>query len=208
MITPVAMPQMGLEVAEGVVVAIHVAVGARVAEGDPLLELETDKALSDVDAPRDGIVQSVEVQVGDTVAIGDTLLLLADDLGRSRAGRSRGAGRTIPPGREPAGPAASPAPSAAAVPAAPAGRGTSNAAAAPDLRDGRLRAAPVARRAAERLGVSLDELVGTGPSGRITLKDVERHPSARLAPAAATPPALAEQSVEPLSGPRRRSRGA
>src|ERR1700686_4491382 len=80
MITPVAMPQMGLEVTEAVVAAIHVAVGARVAEGDPLLELETDKALTDVLAPRGGLMRSVEVQVGDTVAVGDTLLLLADDL--------------------------------------------------------------------------------------------------------------------------------
>ena len=41
------------------------------------------------------------------------------------------------------------------------------------LRDGRLRAAPVARRAAERLGVTLAEVTGTGPRGRITLRDVE-----------------------------------
>jgi pyruvate dehydrogenase E2 component (dihydrolipoamide acetyltransferase) len=211
MITPVAMPQMGLEVTEAVVAAIHVAVGARVAEGDPLLELETDKALTDVLAPRGGLMRSVEVQVGDTVAVGDTLLLLADDLADDPA--QDDPAQDDPAQDDPAQDdpaegsrpvlAASAAPSATAVPTAPAGRGTSDAAAAPDLRDGRLRAAPVARRAAERLGVSLHEVVGSGPLGRITLSDVERHPSARLAPAAATPPALAEQSVEPLSGPRR-----
>ena len=196
MITPVAMPQMGLEVTEAVVAAIHVAVGARVAEGDPLLELETDKALTDVFAPRGGLMRSVEVQVGDTVAVGDTLLLLADDLADDPAQDDPAEGsRPVL--------AASTAPSAAAVPTASADRGTSDAGAAPELRDGRLRAAPVARRAAERLGVSLHDIVGSGPLGRITLSDVERHPSARLAPAAATPPALAEQSVEPLSVPRR-----
>jgi pyruvate dehydrogenase E2 component (dihydrolipoamide acetyltransferase) len=196
MITPVAMPQMGLEVTEAVVAAIHVAVGARVAEGDPLLELETDKALTDVLAPRGGLMRSVEVQVGDTVAVGDTLLLLADDLADDPAQDDPAEG-----GRPVLG--ASAAPSAAAVPTTHAGRGTSDAAAPPDLRDGRLRAAPVARRAAERLGVSLHDVVGSGPLGRITLSDVERHPSARLAPATATPPALAEQSLEPLSVPRR-----
>ena len=179
MITPVAMPQMGLEVTEAVVAAIHVAVGARVAEGDPLLELETDKALTDVFAPRGGLMRSVEVQVGDTVAVGDTLLLLADDLADDPAQDDPAEGSRLVL-------AASTAPSAAAVPTASADRGTSDAGAAPELRDGRLRAAPVARRAAERLGVSLHDIVGSGPLGRITLSDVERHPSARLAPAAAT----------------------
>ena len=52
MITPVVMPQMGLEVSEGVVAAIYVAEGDRVSEGHLLLELETDKALTEVVAPR------------------------------------------------------------------------------------------------------------------------------------------------------------
>src|SRR3981081_3555579 len=71
-ITPVVMPQLGLEVTEGTVAAIHIAVGGRVAEGDPLLELETDKALTDVVAPRAAVLRSVDVQIGDTVAIGAT----------------------------------------------------------------------------------------------------------------------------------------
>ena len=47
----VVLPQSGLEVSEGTVVALDVAVGDRVAEGEPLLEVETDKALSEVVAP-------------------------------------------------------------------------------------------------------------------------------------------------------------
>ena len=77
--TPVVMPQMGLEVTEGIVAAIHVAVGAAVSEGDLLVELETDKALTEVVAPRDGIVQSIEVEAGDTVELGATLVVLAGD---------------------------------------------------------------------------------------------------------------------------------
>jgi pyruvate dehydrogenase E2 component (dihydrolipoamide acetyltransferase) len=171
-ITPVVMPQMGLEVTEGIVATIHVARGTRVAEGDLLLELETDKALTDVVAPRGGLVQSIEVEVGDTVELGATLVVLADEEGEEVV--------------------------ATAEAAADDGLAASSPEPAPPPPPGeRLRAAPVARRAAERLGVALAEVTGTGPRGRITLKDVE---SAAAAPSGngAAPPAL-----EPLNGTRR-----
>lgn len=141
MITSVVMPQMGLEVTSGIVAAVHVAVGARVAEGDSLLDLETDKALAEVVAPHDGVVRAVEVDVGDTVPLGATLILLSGG------------------GEE-----------AAEEPEAVAARATS----APRTADGRVRAAPVARRAAAYHGVALETVEGTGPRGRITLRDVER----------------------------------
>src|ERR1700737_500659 len=143
-ITPVVMPQLGLEVTEGTVATIHVAVGERVAEGDPLLELETDKALTDVVAPRAAVVRSVEVQIGDTVALGSTLVVLADEVGE-------------------------------AIGATMSGSDTM-----PSVADARVRAAPVARRAAVQLGVALGDVPGTGPRGRITLKDVERAAGAQL----------------------------
>src|SRR5262245_35862751 len=70
------MPQMGLEVTEGTVVALHVEAGATVAEGDALLEMETDKALTDVVAPHDGVLVEFVVAEGDTVEIGATLARL------------------------------------------------------------------------------------------------------------------------------------
>src|SRR5438105_15562903 len=75
------MPQLGLEVTEGTVAAIHVGVGTSVAQDEPLLELETDKALTDVVAPRAGVVARIEVALGDTVAVGATLIVIADELG-------------------------------------------------------------------------------------------------------------------------------
>ena len=182
------MPQLGLEVTEGVVTAIHVADGARVAEGDVLLELETDKALTDVVAPRDGVAASIEVQVGDTVEVGDTLVILADD----------------PPGEGELSPIAL-SPSNVDTPLPPRGIDGSFAVAADDgVGDDRLRAAPVARRAAERLGVSLSDVAGTGPRGRITLKDVEQHASMH-APTSVThaPVAPIGEQLEALNPVRR-----
>ncbi|MEV4420976.1 biotin/lipoyl-containing protein, partial [Patulibacter sp. NPDC049589] len=78
MITPVVMPQLGLEVTEGVVVELFVQPGAVVAKDEPLMELETDKASTDVVAPRDGVLRAFSVAVGDVVPVGDVLALLAD----------------------------------------------------------------------------------------------------------------------------------
>ena len=92
MITTVVMPQMGLEVTEGTVATIHVAVGAQVTEGDLLVEVDTDKALTDVVAPHAGIVRAVEVGVGDTVPLGATLVLLAGPGETAEAGEAESAG--------------------------------------------------------------------------------------------------------------------
>jgi pyruvate dehydrogenase E2 component (dihydrolipoamide acetyltransferase) len=159
-VTDVVLPQMGLEVSEGTVVTLHVAIGARVAHGDALIEVETDKALTDVVAPHDGVVLNFAVDVGDTVAVGATLVLLGDDDDASVA-----ADDTAGADSEPL---------LAGVGAGPP----------------RLRAAPVARRAAQQLGIALEEIAGTGPRGRITLGDVEQAARER-------DPGLAQPTVEP-----------
>jgi pyruvate dehydrogenase E2 component (dihydrolipoamide acetyltransferase) len=183
-LTDVVLPQMGLEVVEGTVVTLHVEVGAAVAEGDPLVEVETDKALTDVVAPRDGIVVGYAVEVGATVGVGATLLRLGDHAEDGEA----------------------PAEAAALEPVAAAvgGDGASAAAPAETAAGGthRIRAAPVARRAAAHLGVALDGVAGTGPRGRITLDDVERAARERSA-APLPPPAAPGERLEPMSATRR-----
>jgi len=217
-ITTVVMPQMGLEVTEGTVATIHVAVGAHVTEGDLLVEVDTDKALTDVVAPHAGIVRAVEVGVGDTVPLGATLVLLA------------GAGETAEAGEaESAGSAREAVPEAAAEPAGGlqeraeaggpgGGQATvtaSRPATASRTADGRVRAAPVARRAAAQLGVDVEAIEGTGPRGRITLRDVEQaaangaaasssHPATAPAPAPpSATPAATHASAPPAPGTRR-----
>jgi pyruvate dehydrogenase E2 component (dihydrolipoamide acetyltransferase) len=176
-VTPVVMPQAGLEVTEGTVTAVHVAVGDAVSEGDPLLEVETDKALSDVVAPRDGVVVALDAQVGDTLPVGAVLVRLADGAGEAPAADPAEGAAADPAEGAAADPAEAAAAAAAAAPATAvqARRGTGSAAppasAGPN---GRLRAAPVARRAAARHGIALETVRGTGPRGRITLADVER----------------------------------
>src|SRR4051794_13644292 len=169
---------MGLEVVEGTIVSFHVAVGATVAEGDPLVEVETDKAITDVVAPRAGVVVAFLVQEGDTVEVGAPLVQLGDSA-------------------DDHAPAAESAPAEPVAVAASAGNGAT--AAAPPAEKGahRIKAAPVARRAARQLGVALEDVTGTGPRGRIVLADVERAAGdqpdgdGRLEPMSATRRAIA-----------------
>jgi pyruvate dehydrogenase E2 component (dihydrolipoamide acetyltransferase) len=194
-ITEIVMPQMGLEVTEGTVVELLAAVGEEVGEGQPVIVISTDKADADVMAPRDGVVREILVELEQTVEVGVAMMLIADSADEPLGdGEVRGeASGTMPAetvdapdgsagGNEPEAPAA----------AQPVGGNGS----AP-----RLRAAPIARRAAAKLGVDLAAVQGTGPSSRITLKDVEAAaaaPAAQAAPAAASAPGPGFEAFSPL----------
>ncbi|MGE0068215.1 MAG: dihydrolipoamide acetyltransferase family protein [Solirubrobacterales bacterium] len=182
MSTAVVLPQMGLEVTEGLVTALTVAVGDSVAEGDVIAEVETDKAIAEVPATLAGTVLAIDVEVGETIAVGATILRLGAP-GENGEPVAAAVG-------SPAAAAASSAPTATATAAAT----TTTVPAATGNGSGRRRAAPIARRAAERLGIPLERVTGTGPGGRITLGDVERE--AEAAPTASPAPASAPAEGE------------
>jgi pyruvate dehydrogenase E2 component (dihydrolipoamide acetyltransferase) len=209
LITEVVLPQMGLEVAEGVVLVLPVEVGTTVAEGDVVAEVETDKAIAEVAAPRAGVITSIEVAVDDTVPIGTVLVRIGDSA--DEVGEPVAASPTTPATEPADAEAAADADAAGGPVAAPAATPSSSNggdAAAPNG-NGRRRAAPIARRAAAAHGIDLQLVTGTGPSGRITLGDVERaiadgtQAPAKGAPAAtprSTPPGGGR--LEPLSATR------
>jgi pyruvate dehydrogenase E2 component (dihydrolipoamide acetyltransferase) len=190
-ITAVVMPQMGLEVSEATVLEVLVAVGAQVGQDDPLLEIETEKATTEVVAPRAGFVLAFDVEPGQVVPVGATMARIGD---RADEPLTEVVAESAPAadGVEAVAPAASVA----------AANGSTATAAAPATR---LRAAPVARRAAATLGVALESLTGSGPRGRITLDDVQAAAGAQAAPVAATaaPTPDGGAALEPLSGVRR-----
>jgi pyruvate dehydrogenase E2 component (dihydrolipoamide acetyltransferase) len=187
LVSDVVLPQMGLEVSEGTVTAVLVAVGDAVAEGATVAEVETDKAIAEIAAPRAGVITSIEISVGDTIPVGEPLMRIGDSADETEAS-SEPATRVeracdIDHSRE---------------------GSKSQAVTAPV--NGRRRAAPIARRAASESGISLEELVGTGPGGRITLGDVEGAVAARGSSAeGAAAPVQASSSgerLEPLSATR------
>lgn len=199
------MPQMGLEVTEATVVDVLVAVGEQVAADVPLLELETDKATIEVTAPHDGYVTAIDVTVGQVVPIGARLAAIGDTADEEDTGPAQSAtAATAASASEPIEPAT----------ADTEIRNTRTTEASAATSAGRLRVAPVARRAALRMGIELEQLQGTGPRGRITLRDVEAAAArasqprngtsgASAAPVPVTSPVVGGGELEALSGMRR-----
>ena len=175
--TAVVMPRLGESIVEGTIVRWLVRPGDPVRRGQNLAEVETDKATSEIPAPRDGVVRALCFPEGTTVEVGATILELEGGEARKDAAPALAA----PP--VPSAPAPS-APAAAGLERLPSQR------LAPRLIDPAgwpLRSSPAVRRLARQHGLDLQRLEGSGRGGRITRADVLRHLEAGAAPQSAPP---------------------
>jgi pyruvate/2-oxoglutarate dehydrogenase complex dihydrolipoamide acyltransferase (E2) component len=158
----VTMPQMGVSVAEGTVVAWRVAVGDRIEADETICEISTDKIDTEVPAPVGGVVAEILVPVESTVAVGTALARIASD---GRAG-------DVPVPAE--APAATPAPpqpdDAPGLGVGPAPREADEV--VPRGNGAARRYSPVVQRIAAEEGINLDEVAGTGRGGRVRKQDV------------------------------------
>jgi pyruvate dehydrogenase E2 component (dihydrolipoamide acetyltransferase) len=170
----IVMPALEMAQETGKLLAWRKNEGEQVTKGEPLLEIETDKAVVEVEAPGDGFLAGVTAQIGDEIPVGQTIAWLVKP------------GETPPSGKETKYPStrATTAPdrvSSAAPPAA-----DRHAVSTPQI-------SPKARRLAKELSVDFAQIPGTGPGGVITAEDVQAF-------AAAKPPCPAAISAaEPLS---------
>ncbi len=184
---PIKVPGVGESVTEGILSRWLKPDGAAVKKGEPLFELETDKASQEVRAEADGTLQIQEAE-GNTVAIGTTVGVI-DTEAAPRAAAA------------PAGP----------PPVAPAPE-RETAAATPHGGDGASGVSPAVRRIATEEKVDLSRVEGTGPGGRVTKGDViaqlEAAPAPTPAPAAPPPPPPppSPAPVLAVSGSRRETR--
>lgn len=144
------------------VIGILVSVGDVIAEEDPLVELESDKATMEVPSPAAGKVVEIKVNEGDKVSEGALLLILEGE----------GAGDAPAPAAAPA--AAAPAQAAAAAPAP----------VVTDAGFGKAHASPSVRAFARQLEIDLAKVNGTGRKGRILREDVTAMLKSSTAPAA------------------------
>ena len=185
----VTMPQMGVSVAEGTVVAWRVEPGDRIEADATICEISTDKIDTEVPAPATGVVTEILVPIGETVEVGTVMARIAvGGEGGSRPEPLDGGGAGAPSG----GPQAQPldggdAGPAAAEPSSPSAPPTSRPApaptpatpAAPDLGaaeqaggNGHRRYSPVVQRIAAEHGIDLSQVPGTGRGGRVRKQDV------------------------------------
>ncbi len=165
------LPRLGETMTEGTIIAWQKQPGERFRRGEPLLDLETDKMAVEVPALEDGEMVAHLVAAGDVVAIDAPIATVrgAEDgvavvapaaNGTSPEAAPAKTSEEAPPSSPPAGVTTVPATSAAASSPTPP-ETTSSPSSRP-------RSSPAARRLAQRLGVSLRDLRGSGPRGRVT----------------------------------------
>jgi pyruvate dehydrogenase E2 component (dihydrolipoamide acetyltransferase) len=165
----VTMPRLSDSMEEGTVLAWRKQVGEEVAVGEEIVEIETDKANMGYEADVAGTLLEILVGENETAPVGAVIARVGDP---DAAGDDKG------PAPQAAGPvtAADPPPppvaeaSSGVVP--PAAPPAAPASAANGTGSGRVKASPLARRVAARLGVDLTSLAGSGPAGRIVKRDV------------------------------------
>lgn len=195
------LPDLGEGLHEAEVVRWLVDEGASVKQDQGVLEVETDKAITEVPAPATGVIRGFSARPGDTVKVGDVLFSV-----ETGADGEAGTPAAVPVAAAPSTPAAAPVVVAEA-----------NGDQATPRVGGAARATPVVRKLARELGVEIEVVAGTGPDGRVLAADVERAATGGPAEAAAdpTPPPVSAPRVRvartgsdeeqiPLSGIRRR----
>src|SRR5215471_4495832 len=195
------LPELGENVHGGDVLRVLVKTGDSVKAEQPVLELETDKATIEVPSSVEGTVGEVKVKPGEKVKVGQTIFTLSGN-GAAAAkpeaeSRKPAADSRQPEAEQP--PADSRKPEAAGSPAPIARQPEDEIVDAPKPRRGEVvdigrgpraaaqgpasqaesgpapAAAPSVRRVARELGVDIRQVTGTGPSGRITVEDVQAY---------------------------------
>jgi pyruvate dehydrogenase E2 component (dihydrolipoamide acetyltransferase) len=175
-----ALPDLGEGLTEGEVARWLVVEGQEIAEDDPLVEIQTDKATVEIPSPCAGTVLRILVPEGEVVPVGTVLVVVGapdEEVPAPAAGR----GEKQPSDK------VSQAGAAAAGPGPPPAR--------------RVQASPLVRKIAAELGVDLGAVTGSGPGGRITEADVRA--AADRAGAVAEAAGAGEDRRIPLRGIRR-----
>jgi pyruvate dehydrogenase E2 component (dihydrolipoamide acetyltransferase) len=198
MASVVRMPSVLAGATEAAIANWLVAPGDTVAVGDPIAEIETEKALVEYSAERAGVIGRIVLAAGDTGEIGAPIAVLVGE-GETDADidAALGGEATVT-----AGTSALVAPQEAEVAtgvdgaARPDGAERGGGAAAQPAPRGRVFASPIVRKIAGEKGIDLASIAGTGPNGRIVRRDlerlaVERRPAGPEVPAPVTAPAPA-----------------
>ena len=165
--TAVIMPKVDMVMEHGTIVRWLHREGESITAGEPLFEIETDKATMEVEAPASGVLGPIRAGPGETVPVATVVAVI------------------LAPGEEAAAIDAPPADRAAA-PSPPSLVATAPGTAATQGR--RPPATPLARRLARKHGLALEAVRGSGPGGRIQRRDIEAHLAAHNGGAQITPP--------------------
>ena len=173
------LPALAENVDKVTVTRVMVAVGDTVRKDQPVMEIETDKASTEVPSAVAGTVTEIKAREGQPLRVGDVVLVVSDN------------------GAAPAEPVAKPAPVKAEAPTpapAPVQRPAAPVVASPvsTASVSPIPASPSVRRLAREIGIDVSVVAGTGPGGRVTMEDVKAYsrqarPASRQAAAVSAP---------------------
>ncbi|CAJ1579862.1 dihydrolipoamide acetyltransferase family protein [[Mycobacterium] wendilense] len=179
MATVVRMPEVLADTSEATIQSWLVAVGDEIAIGDPIAEIETDKAVVEYAAEVAGILSQLLVEPGTSTAVGNPIAVVTSP-GEDDADIDPGLGAAATP--------LEPASSTATAKGEEEATGEEAKPEPVEAPGRRMFATPLVRKIAREKGIDLTEVTGTGPGGRIVRRDVDRLPERR--PAVVPPPAL------------------
>jgi pyruvate dehydrogenase E2 component (dihydrolipoamide acetyltransferase) len=186
MATNVIMPALGVAQQTGTLLKWLKSEGQTVTKGEPLMEIETDKATVEIEAAAAGVLARVTAKAGDEVPVGQTIALIL------APGEALPTKQTAPA----TAPLLPPLPQGEGRGEGRAGTSTrsisaTETVAATTLQSGRVLASPKAKRIAKERGIELSSLRGSGPDGSVLAADVLRAATENVArPATATAPGL------------------
>jgi pyruvate dehydrogenase E2 component (dihydrolipoamide acetyltransferase) len=177
----VVMPALEMAQENGKLLAWRKKEGESVRKGEPLLEIETDKAVVEIEAPSDGVLVGITADVGAVIPVGETIAWL------------------VAPGEQPPAKAATAAPTARAtsVVATPSADAPAREKSMPLTSTSQI--SPKARRLAKELGVDRAQIRGTGPDGTITSEDVQAFASGKSGSPSATASAVTTGTPQALN---------
>ncbi len=208
--TDFKLPELGENIDQGDLVRLMISPGSKVSEGQPVMELETDKAVVEVPSSVSGTVKEIQVKEGQKVKVGQVIFTLeggvsaqpektkhvpVEHISEQHEARLsvqaaiQAEGKTpsqvfLPDQPQPSAPKGFAMPEQLGKVA-----GTEHRAPAP--------AAPHVRRLAREVGVDIYEVKGSGPGGRISEADVKSHAKALLTSAAAAQSSQGRHFVQP-----------
>ncbi|KAG7707108.1 hypothetical protein KL949_004817 [Ogataea haglerorum] len=207
--TVITMPALSPTMTQGNLVKWHKKVGDALQPGESIAEVETDKASMDFEFQEEGFLAKILVPDGtQDIPVGKPVAVYVEDSGDVAAfedftaadAGDAGAPAASEPAKEQA-PASKEEPQEAPKEAPKESQPAKKSSPAPS---GRIFASPLAKTIALEKGISLKEVKGTGPNGRIVAKDVENYkPAAPQAPAASAAPAAATYEDIPLTTMRK-----
>ena len=176
----VVMPALEMAQETGKLLAWRKKEGDRVAKGEPLLEIETDKAVVEIEAPADGVLAGIRASEGAEIPVGQTIAWI------------------VAPGEQPPAENGPPAPAARATsqPKAERSQAAPIQASVPSAASAKI--SPKARRLAKELGVDIASVQGSGAGGEILASDVQ---AAAAAPASASAAQPADRESGTLEAP-------